>query len=135
MSPQFFLIMLAQMSYYASLCLYAFSTYYAQNYASIIRKTLTTRPHFHLYDRVRVELGVWSGDETTIGWRTPEESEDQVDPPAVPHSICSSPKNRTIPSKQTTQGSYFETPPSWLMLLKALDQEVVSSCYHQARMT
>ena len=32
--------MLAQLSYYASLCLYAFSTYYAQNYASIIRKTL-----------------------------------------------------------------------------------------------
>ena len=32
--------MQAQMSYYASLYLYAFSTYYAQNYASIIRKTL-----------------------------------------------------------------------------------------------
>ena len=35
-----FSFMLAQMSYYASLCLYAFSTCYAQNYASIIRKTL-----------------------------------------------------------------------------------------------
>ena len=38
----FFLIMLAQMSYYASIMLvcFNFTTYYAQNYASIIRKTL-----------------------------------------------------------------------------------------------
>ena len=51
--------MLAQMSYYASLCLYAFSTYYAQNYASIIWKTLASD---HQCSEIRIFV-IYYGDD------------------------------------------------------------------------
>ena len=49
--------MLAQVSYYASLCLYAFSTYYAQNYASIIRKTLIVGKWSKLFQHFFLTVG------------------------------------------------------------------------------